>query len=197
MAAIENEKVYALKIRESADDGSDFGTPDADYRFLFLGEDGDLHLKDAADAVTDVGAAAPASFAGARAQSNADTTVNHNTWTRVALATETYDTASFHGSSGTFTAAATGYFRCTAMVSWRNSATAGIKYASFYKNGSAYGTTSGAGPGNNSDGFPTHALVDTIPVVANDTIELYAYVNIGGANLNVYNAQMVVEFIPA
>lgn len=55
MGAIQNEKIYGLKIRESADDGSDFGTPDADYRFLFLGEDGDLHLKDAADVVTDVG----------------------------------------------------------------------------------------------------------------------------------------------
>lgn len=53
MAAIENEKIYALKIRESANDGSDFGTPDADYRFLFVGEDGDIHLKDPADAVTD------------------------------------------------------------------------------------------------------------------------------------------------
>jgi hypothetical protein len=60
MGAIENEKTYGLKIRESANDGSDFGTPDADYRFLFLGEDGQLHVKDAADAVTDIGSAAPA-----------------------------------------------------------------------------------------------------------------------------------------
>lgn len=54
MAAIENEKIYGLKIRESANDGSDFGTPDADYRYLFLGEDGHLHAKDAAAAVTDL-----------------------------------------------------------------------------------------------------------------------------------------------
>lgn len=52
MAEIHNEKTFAIKIRESANDGSDFGTPDADYRFLYLGEDGDLHLKDAADALT-------------------------------------------------------------------------------------------------------------------------------------------------
>lgn len=58
MSAIENEKIYGLKIRESANDGSDFGTPDADYRFLFLGEDGRLHVKDSADAVTDPGATA-------------------------------------------------------------------------------------------------------------------------------------------
>lgn len=55
MAAIENEHVYALQIRESADDGSDFGNPDSDYRYAFLGEDGALHLKDSAGTVTDVG----------------------------------------------------------------------------------------------------------------------------------------------
>lgn len=55
MAAIEDEKIYGIKIRESANDGSDFGTPDTDYRFLYLGEDGQLHVKDAADAVTDIG----------------------------------------------------------------------------------------------------------------------------------------------
>jgi len=53
MGAIEDHKVYGLKIRESANDGSDFGTPDTDYRFLFLGEDGKLHVKDAANAVSD------------------------------------------------------------------------------------------------------------------------------------------------
>lgn len=48
-------KLNGMTIRESAADGSDFTNPDADYRRLFLGEDGLLHLKDAAGAVTDVG----------------------------------------------------------------------------------------------------------------------------------------------
>jgi hypothetical protein len=39
-------------IRESADDGSDFSNPAADYRRLFLGEDGLLKVKDSAGAVT-------------------------------------------------------------------------------------------------------------------------------------------------
>jgi hypothetical protein len=56
MGAIENEKVYGLTIRESATDGSDFTNPDADYRRLFLGEDGQLHVKDSAGAVSDIGA---------------------------------------------------------------------------------------------------------------------------------------------
>ena len=44
-------------LEEVATDGSDTGTPAADFRHLFLGEDGALHLKDSAAAVTDVGGA--------------------------------------------------------------------------------------------------------------------------------------------
>ena len=41
-----------ITIRESANDGSDFTNPVADYRRLFLGEDGLLHVKDTAGTVT-------------------------------------------------------------------------------------------------------------------------------------------------
>jgi hypothetical protein len=44
-------------LEEVANDGSATGTPAADHRALFLGEDGALHLKDSAAAVTDVGGA--------------------------------------------------------------------------------------------------------------------------------------------
>jgi hypothetical protein len=50
-------KLFGMTIRESATDGSDFTNPDADYRRLFLGEDGQLHVKDSAGAVTDIGIA--------------------------------------------------------------------------------------------------------------------------------------------
>lgn len=40
-------------IRESANDGSDFSNPAADYRRLFLGEDGKLHVKSSSGSVTD------------------------------------------------------------------------------------------------------------------------------------------------
>lgn len=49
------EKIFGIKIRESANDGSDFSNPDTDYRMLFLGEDGQLHLKDSAGSVTSAG----------------------------------------------------------------------------------------------------------------------------------------------
>jgi hypothetical protein len=41
-----------VTIRESANDGSDFSNPSADYRRLFLGEDGLLHVKDSSGTVT-------------------------------------------------------------------------------------------------------------------------------------------------
>lgn len=55
MAAIEDHHIYGLQVRESADDGSDFTNPDADYRIVFLGEDGLLHAKDSAGTVTGLG----------------------------------------------------------------------------------------------------------------------------------------------
>src|SRR5690349_20220456 len=58
MSAFSLEKIFGIKIRESANDGSDFTSPDADYRMLFLGEDGQLHVKDSAGAVTDIGGTA-------------------------------------------------------------------------------------------------------------------------------------------
>lgn len=54
MAQFSLAKLFGMTIRESANDGSDFTNPDADYRRLFLGEDGFLHVKDSAGAVTDV-----------------------------------------------------------------------------------------------------------------------------------------------
>lgn len=53
-------KLFGMTIRESANDGSDFTNPDADYRRLFLGEDGQLHVKDSAGTVTDIGASSGA-----------------------------------------------------------------------------------------------------------------------------------------
>ena len=56
MTKISDALTYGLTIRESANDGSDFTNPASDYRRLFLGEDGQLHVKDSAGAVTDIGA---------------------------------------------------------------------------------------------------------------------------------------------
>jgi hypothetical protein len=55
MSKISEALTFGLTVRESATDGSDFTNPVADYRRLFLGEDGQLHVKDAAGTVTDIG----------------------------------------------------------------------------------------------------------------------------------------------
>lgn len=53
MAKFEEVLAPGITIRESANDGSDFTNPTADYRRLFLGEDGLLHVKDSSGTVTD------------------------------------------------------------------------------------------------------------------------------------------------
>jgi hypothetical protein len=60
-------KLHGMTIRESATDGSDFTNPDADYRRLFLGEDGELHVKDSAGAVTTIGASGVGNITGSAA----------------------------------------------------------------------------------------------------------------------------------
>lgn len=55
MGALEQNTtlIHGIHLRESADDGSDFSNAASDYRVLFLGEDGFLHVKDSAGTVTD------------------------------------------------------------------------------------------------------------------------------------------------
>lgn len=57
MGVFSEAPLHGMTIRESADDGSDFTNAPSDYRRLFLGEDGQLHVKDSAGAVTDIGGA--------------------------------------------------------------------------------------------------------------------------------------------
>lgn len=57
MGALESNTtlVYGIHLRESANDGSDFSNAAAGYRVLFLGEDGNLYVKDSSGTVTQVG----------------------------------------------------------------------------------------------------------------------------------------------
>ena len=57
MGLFSASKLFGMTIRESATDGSDFTNPDADYRRLFLGEDGYLYTRDAAGTVAAAAAA--------------------------------------------------------------------------------------------------------------------------------------------
>ena len=55
MTKASDNQFPSVVLEEVANDGSATGTPAADHRRLFLGEDGALHLKDSAAAVTTVG----------------------------------------------------------------------------------------------------------------------------------------------
>lgn len=94
-------KLFGMTIRESATDGSDFTNPDADYRRLFLGEDGLLHLKDSAGTVTDIGGASPYVTAhGCRVKrASGNVSVGNNTLTVVGFNAEDFDTDTMHDNS--------------------------------------------------------------------------------------------------
>lgn len=112
MGAIEDAKAYAVLIRESADDGSDFTNPPSDYRRLFLGEDGDLHLKDSAGSVTDIGGGGGSTFSGCAVYHSTTTSASSGV---LPFDTEVYDTDSYHsgGNPSRLTAPATGNYRIT------------------------------------------------------------------------------------
>ena len=86
-------ELFGVTIRESANDGSDFTNPSADYRRLFLGEDGLLHVKDSAGTVTN-----PFTTGGGTGQGLIDfafakrtagnVTANNTSWTAVDTGTD-------------------------------------------------------------------------------------------------------------
>lgn len=90
------EKIFGIKIRESADDGSDFSNPDADYRVLFLGEDGLLHVKDSAGSVTSPYSSGSSSASGARVYNNGAINLNNGSITMLTFNSERWDDNSYH-----------------------------------------------------------------------------------------------------
>ena len=124
------EKLFGITIRESATDGSDFTNPDADYRRLFLGEDGQLHVKDSAGAVTDIGTSSAAAFVGCRAYKAAVQSIPNNDPTALLFDTENYDTSAIHDTGSntsrfTIPAGKTGYWRFNGGGGWDTDTTGG------------------------------------------------------------------------
>lgn len=83
-------------LEERLSDGSDTPNPASDHRALFLGEDGALHLRDSAGAVTNIGAA---TFIGTRCRNSAVQSLTNATFTPINLDTEDYDTDTMHYTS--------------------------------------------------------------------------------------------------
>lgn len=80
MGALETNTtlIYGVHIRESATDGSDFTNAAADYRVLFLGEDGLLHVKDSSGTVTSPYSSSAPTRAGCLIYHNTTQVVNNS-----------------------------------------------------------------------------------------------------------------------
>lgn len=131
-----------LIVRESADDGSDFSNPAADYRVLFVGEDGDLHLMDSAGTVTDFpagGGGGSSAFVGARVYHNAAQSIADNSLVAVAFNGEDEDSDAFHDTATnnsrlTVPAGLGGMYMAFAGIEWASNNT-GYREIGFRVNG--------------------------------------------------------------
>lgn len=93
MGVFSEEELFGMTIRESANDGSDFTSPAADYRRLFLGEDGQLHTKNSAGAVAYVGGGYELDYAEITSDASITATTSATANTVVTGSAITYDGA--------------------------------------------------------------------------------------------------------
>lgn len=188
MGLFSTHKIFGVKIRESATDGSDFSNPDADYRMLFLGEDGQLHLKDSAGTVTLVPV-----FVGVHAYHDTTQSINDSTWTALNFNQERFDYAAapFHdlvtnNSRLTVPAGFGGRYLIGGMAQLAANAT-GLRMARIIKNGAtviSHGGSFGTSASVGARVLPASTIVD---LIATDYVELQVWQNSGGA-LNSENA---------
>jgi hypothetical protein len=199
MAGPENEHIYGVQLRESANDGSDFTNADTDYRKLFLGEDGLLHVKDSAGAVTSpYSTTGTPAFAGALLHKNATQSIANATSVALTWQTDTIDTDAFH-DTGSNTERATipsgkaGKYRATMAVAFATNAT-GLRYVYIYKNGIA-GTLLATRDGDALTGDTTRLEISVIvDLIVGDYLVGAVYQDSGGA-LNVESATYLSTFM--
>lgn len=173
MTKISEALTYGLTIRESANDGSDFTNPATDYRRLFLGEDGSLHLKDSSGTVTAVGGGA-ASFSGCKVYNNATQSFDANTATYITYNSEVYDTSSYHSTSvntSRLVAPSTGYYRVTALIWYGTSS--GTNYILFDIDHAGDWAIGGFGTSMGDD--PACFLSSTFYLTANQYVEVVGF----------------------
>lgn len=181
MAAIENEHAYAVYLRENVDDGSDFGASDADYRRLFLGEDGLLRLKDSASAVTFAGG-----FAGVRVHNSATQAISTGAYASLTFDTERFDTHAFHSTVSntsrlTVPSNLGGYYVIGGCAGFATNAT-GLRLARILLNGATRIAESSSVDGNS--GADVRVEITTLYALsATDYVEFQLFQNSGG-NLN-------------
>lgn len=186
MGALESNTtlVYGIHLRESANDGSDFSNAAADYRVFFLGEDGLVHVKDSAGAVTSpYASAAPSAHACKVHRASGDVSVGNNTLTVIGWDAEDHDTDSMHDNSSNnsrivipaISGVTTGLWSM-AFKGYSN-ATSGRTDVSFFKNAngsSGSGTQIGLTPGGAVlSGLNTVVAQEDAVLTAGDYIEVF------------------------
>lgn len=184
MKASDN-KFAKLIIQEAASDGSDFSNPDADYRVLFLGEDGLLHVRDSAGTVSSPYSSSGA-FVGCSATRTTDQTgVATATLTSVSFnGTDDFDTDAFHDPSSnpsriTIPTGKDGKYRFSTYLIWDTNAT-GYRRVSLSKNGSVLFTHSHPAVAGGADYTQQIATFPVVTAVATDYFETQVYQNSGG-----------------
>jgi hypothetical protein len=76
MATLDTAETPSITLEEVANDGSSLTNPNADHRRLFLGEDGLIHVKDSAGAVTSPYAAGAGTLLGYDVNTSGDETTS-------------------------------------------------------------------------------------------------------------------------
>jgi hypothetical protein len=163
-------------LEEVADDGSATVTPAADHRALFLGEDGLLHLKDSAGAVSTPGAGSSPGLT--RVHRATNQTLNNNTLTAISWSHEQWDDDGMWvvGTPTRLTCQTTGIYVVSCTILWSSSSAAGTsRQLRLHVNGSGLSIAmcQPATPAGIT-------LTDQIKLTATDYIEWIAFQDRGG-----------------
>ena len=111
-------------------------------------------------------------------QSTAQTGITTNTWTKITLTTENFDTNNNYASSR-FTPNVTGYYQINGTVTLNGASTSFFVISAIYKNGTLY--SQGQPCLGNSNYYPT-SVVGTVLYLngSTDYVELYGFGNASG-----------------
>jgi len=124
-------------------------------------------------------------------QSSAQTGIAANTWTKITLTTENFDTNSNFASSR-FTPTVAGYYQINGTVTLLGGNSAYYVFCGIYKNGTIY--TQASPILGSANYYPTSTCGTVVYLNGStDYVELYAFGNASGA-WNVYNTQENTNF---
>jgi hypothetical protein len=192
MARLDTAETPSITLEEVANDGSSLTNPNADHRRLFLGEDGLLHVKDSAGAVTNPYSTGIATFSGAVITEATSQSLTNDTVTALTSNdAEVADTDSYHSTVTnterlTNTLGGTYWFKAGGTVFFAASAT-GLRGIRVRANGTTLIDISQLDDvGLAAGGSYLSIATGPFQLANNEYVELMAHQTSGGA----LNAQM-------